>query len=123
MARAGAFSAAFHPETLERFRSLCRTNGTAYTKVLERLAEMYLETDAGILAGVSVPTTVGTTKRSITDARPSTGEQETHKRLERLEENDEYNEETFSTIFKRLDAVEKKIGLGKYEKSKKVVSP
>lgn len=84
---------------------------------------MYLETDAGILSGVSVPTTVGTTKRSITDASPSTGEQETHKRLERLEENDEYNEETFSTIFKRLDAVEKKIGLGKYEKSKKVVSP
>lgn len=84
---------------------------------------MYLETDAGILAGVSVPTTVGTTKSSITDMTSSVEEQETHKRLERLEENDEYNEETFSTIFKRLDAVEKKIGLGKYEKSKKVVSP
>ena len=77
---------------------------------------MYLETDAGILAGVSVPTTVGTTKSSITDVTSSVEEQETHKRLERLEENDEYNEETFSTIFKRLDAVEKKIGLGKYEK-------
>ena len=57
VARPGAFAANFTPDTLNRFRDLCKHQGKQYTKVLERLAEVYLETGGGVLDGVasSVP--------------------------------------------------------------------
>ncbi len=57
MARPGAFAANFTPDTLNRFRDLCKQQGKQYTKVLERLAEVYLETGGAVLDGVvpSVP--------------------------------------------------------------------
>ncbi|MAS27292.1 hypothetical protein [Synechococcus sp. UW105] len=57
MSRPGAFAANFSPDTLNRFRGLCKQQGKQYTKVLERLAEVYLETGGGVLDGVasSVP--------------------------------------------------------------------
>ena len=48
-ARAGSFNANFSPETLERFKSLCRDQSRQYTKVLERLAELYLGSQGSIL--------------------------------------------------------------------------
>ncbi len=55
MSRPGAFAANFNPETLNRFRDLCKQQGRQYTKVLERLAEFYLETGGAVLEGASVP--------------------------------------------------------------------
>ena len=57
VARPGAFAANFTPDTLNRFRDLCKQQGKQYTKVLERLAEVYLETGGAVLDGVvpSVP--------------------------------------------------------------------
>lgn len=55
MPRPGAFAANFSPDTLNRFRDLCRQQGRQYTKVLERLAEMYLETGGAVLEGSVVP--------------------------------------------------------------------
>ena len=43
-ARPGAFTANFAVETLEKFRTTCKSTGLQYTKVLEELAEVYLET-------------------------------------------------------------------------------
>ncbi|WP_254896024.1 hypothetical protein [Synechococcus sp. HK05] len=37
---------------MDRFRDLCRRQGKQYTKVLERLAEVYLETEGAVLDGV-----------------------------------------------------------------------
>ena len=51
MPRPGAFAANFRPEVLDRFRELCRRQGRQYTKVLERLAEVYLETEGAVLDG------------------------------------------------------------------------
>ena len=51
MARPGAFAANFTPEVLDRFRDLCKKQGRQYTKVLQLLAELYLETDGGVLDG------------------------------------------------------------------------
>ena len=51
MPRPGAFAANFRPEVLDRFRDLCRRQGRQYTKVLERLAELYLETEGAVLDG------------------------------------------------------------------------
>ena len=48
-ARAGAFNANFAPDTLEAFKTHCKDNGKQYTKVLEKLAEIYLRTDGAIL--------------------------------------------------------------------------
>jgi len=55
--REGAFSANFTPEILDRFRELCKKQSKSYSKVLERLAELYLETNGEVLNFSSVPTT------------------------------------------------------------------
>ena len=60
--RPGAFAANFNPETLDRFRSLCKQQGRQYTKVLERLAEMYLDTEGAVLDG-TVPSTPSSDSR------------------------------------------------------------
>ena len=48
-ARAGSFNANFSPETLESFKNLCRDQSKQYTKVLEKLAELYLGSQGSIL--------------------------------------------------------------------------
>ena len=50
-ARAGSFNANFAPETLNAFKEHCRQQGKQYTKVLERLAEVYLQTNGAVLDG------------------------------------------------------------------------
>ncbi len=52
--RPGAFAANFTPEVLTRFRELCKQQGKQYTKVLQLLAELYLETNGDVLDGRSV---------------------------------------------------------------------
>ena len=48
--RPGAFAAQFAPETLQRFKDLCRQQDKAYSKVLERLAMLYVETNGEVLS-------------------------------------------------------------------------
>ena len=58
-ARPGAFNVNFAPDTLDAFRSLCKDQGKQYTKVLERFAELYIETNGEILnSTLSVPSPV-----------------------------------------------------------------
>ena len=64
-ARAGSFNANFAPETLEAFKQHCRQQGKQYTKVLERLAEVYLQTNGALLDGAvpqALPSLVKTSK-------------------------------------------------------------
>ena len=68
--RPGAFAAQFAPETLQRFRDLCRQQDKAYSKVLERLALLYIETNGAILAersakGAPVVAAPGVQKRQV----------------------------------------------------------
>ena len=51
MPRPGAFAANFTPDVLNRFRDLCKQQGKQYTKVLQLLAELYLETNGSVLEG------------------------------------------------------------------------
>ena len=51
MPRPGAFAANFTPDVLNRFRDLCKQQGKQYTKVLQLLAELYLETNGSVLDG------------------------------------------------------------------------
>ena len=48
-ARPGAFAANFDPETLDSFRDHCKAEGRQYSKVLERLAEIYVLSNGEIL--------------------------------------------------------------------------
>ena len=69
--RPGAFAAQFAPETLQRFKEMCRQQDKAYSKVLERLAVLYIETNGAVLAdrwsapGAPVATTQGVQKRQV----------------------------------------------------------
>lgn len=116
MARAGAFSANFDPAVLDEFRSFCSERGEKYTKVLEQLAIAYLSTKGELLAGASVPSTPTSGNGSSTTTPPTAADQEFVRRLMRLEENDEFNAETFDTIFKRLEEVEKITKSGRFKK-------
>ena len=64
--RPGAFAAQFAPETLQRFKDLCRQQDKAYSKVLERLALLYVETNGAVLADRSSPSAApGVQKRQV----------------------------------------------------------
>jgi len=118
MARAGAFSANFDPAVLDEFRSFCSERGEKYTKVLEQLAIAYLRSKGEVLSGaaeVPVPTPQTSGSQPTTTKSTITGNQDLLDRLNKLEENDEFNAETFETIFKRLEVVEKKTKSGKFQ--------
>ena len=104
--RAGQFSVNFDPVLLDEFRSTCREKGEKYTKVLEELAKKYLESDGAIL---SVP------KTQKVDATQNNDEviQDLKNRLARLEMSDADTSDSFSTIYSRVIAIEKQLGIGK----------
>jgi len=108
--RAGAFSANFTPEILDRFRELCKQQSKSYSKVLERLAELYLETDGAVLDSPSVPTPKKQSKLAIGSIEPSLL-QEMQERLEQLERDyknaDDHLEALIECITDRLEVLEK----------------
>ena len=115
-ARPGAFNANFAPDTLDAFKNLCRQQGKAYTKVLEQFAEIYLKSNGQMLDEMPVPG-AGSTDRSKDLATTSKVDlNAVDQRLSKLEEADEFNAETFETIFKRLLEVEKSTNCGQFRK-------
>ena len=63
--RPGAFAAQFSPETLQRFKDLCRCQDKAYSKVLERLALLYIETNGAVLADQSSQSAPGAAVQGV----------------------------------------------------------
>jgi hypothetical protein len=108
--REGAFSANFTPEILNRFRELCKQQSKSYSKVLERLAELYLETNGEVLNSPSVPTTPKQSKSSSESSDPLLI-REMQKRLSQLESDyinaDEHLEALIEDITTRLEMLEK----------------
>ena len=108
--RAGAFSANFTPEILDRFRELCKQQSKSYSKVLERLAELYLETDGAVLNSSCVPTPKKQSKPASGSIEPALL-QEMQKRLEQLESDyknaDDHLEALIECITDRLEVLEK----------------
>ena len=112
MARPGAFSANFHPELLDAFRKRCSEKGQQYTKVLGQLAEIYLATDGEVLNDNA---DIASTKVDYIKSTPSAlaaTNNDLEKRLDRVEESNEYFEEALVSILKRIDTLEKINGLG-----------
>ena len=112
MARPGAFSANFAPEVLNQFRGFCSSRGEKYTKVLEELAVFYINGGADIVQKMSVPEAGTDAAVPMTPPVTDKATEEHTKRINRLEESNEYVEETVNEILKRLDQIEKSIGSG-----------
>lgn len=108
--REGAFSANFTPDILDRFRELCKQQSKSYSKVLERLAELYLETNGEVLNSPSVPSTAVQSKSSTESTRPALL-QEMQRKLEQLESDyinaDVRLEALIKDITTRLEILEK----------------
>ena len=108
--REGAFSANFTPEILDRFRELCKKQSKSYSKVLERLAELYLETDGAVLNSSSVPA-IPKQSKSVSESSNPVLLQELQKRLEQLEGDyknaDDHLEALIECITDRLEVLEK----------------
>ena len=105
--REGAFSANFTPEILDRFRELCKKQSKSYSKVLERLAELYLETNGEILNFPSVPTTP---KRSndLSESIEPVLLQDLQNRMEQLESDYRNADDRLEYL---LEGFEKRLGL------------
>lgn len=103
MGRVGAFAANFKPEVLDAFRALCKKQGKQYTKVLEQLAEIYLQRggDIEILGSVKAPINPKSTAPEVVQAT-----QQLLRRVDRLEENEEFNAETFTELLNRIEQLE-----------------
>jgi len=125
MPRPGAFAANFSPDTLNRFRELCKQQGKQYTKVLERLAELYLETDGQVLTAAcslrqSVPPVPPVQSKHSIPPMEHTGNatasldslhSEILQRLESVEADDREFVSAFEILLNRVEALEKKVGL------------
>ena len=108
--RLGAFAANFNPDTLTRFRNLCRQQDRQYTKVLERLAVLYLDTNGEVLNSPSVPSPVGVANPSSLSVDLELL-QDLLKRVEQMEEDyknaDEHLEGLVDSLTERVRSLEK----------------
>lgn len=107
--RPGAFAANFNPETLNQFRDLCKQHGRQYTKVLERLAEIYLATNGELLNSSSVPRSPASPNLSNTSI-DSGSLHDLLKRVEQLEVDyrkaDEHLGGLIGSLEKRVQSLE-----------------
>ena len=103
-AREGSFNANFSPETLNEFKTLCKNQSRQYTKVLERLAELYLRTNGKILTqiGGSIDPEAAENNRDLDNIRQSIEQLETMKSIDR---------EDLDEIRSKVEKIENKIQL------------
>ena len=89
-AREGSFNANFSPETLSSFKTLCKDQSRQYTKVLERLAELYLSTNGKILTqiGESIAPEISRGSIDLNEIRQSIEQLETMTSLDREDNNE-----------------------------------
>ncbi len=100
--RSGAFSANFNPETLDRFRDFCKLQSKSYSKVLERLADLYVETNGAVLDAPFVPAPAASSQ-SIKDAD---GLRALETRLEKVAEG---NQIAMEQMLDLIDGLAKKV--------------
>jgi len=112
-ARPGAFNANFAPDTLTQFKELCKQQGKQYTKVLERLADLYLESNGDLLEALNSQSPSKASHAippsSSIESRGSTVK-EMLDRLEQLETNDREFASAFEILLHRVEALEGKLG-------------
>ena len=113
-AREGSFNANFSPETLSSFKTLCKDQSRQYTKVLERLAELYLSTNGKILTqiGESLAPEISTRNTDLDELRQSIGQLETMTSIDREDNNETRHQ--LQELESRIKAIEKYLRNLKY---------
>ena len=105
-AREGSFNANFSPETLSSFKTLCKGQSRQYTKVLERLAELYLSTNGKILTqiGESLAPEISKGSKDLDDIRQSIEQLETMTSIDREDNNEmRYQLQEFESRLKEIE--------------------
>ena len=102
--REGSFNANFSPETLSSFKTLCKDQSRQYTKVLERLAELYLSTNGNILTQIveSLDPDLSKGGRDLDEIRQS---------IEQIETMTSIDREDLNEIRSKLEQIESKVQL------------
>ena len=105
-AREGSFNANFAPATLSAFKEHCKQSGKQYTKVLERLAELYLESDGAIVSAPEAPAgSTGPARSSFRNRKDTLSE--VLERLDRLEGDSQEFASAFEMLVHRVEVLEK----------------
>ena len=105
-AREGSFNANFSPQTLSSFKNLCKDQSRQYTKVLERLAELYLNTNGKILTqiGESLAPEISKRNRDLDEIRQSIEQLETMTSIDREDNNEtRYKLQELENRIKEID--------------------
>ena len=97
-------AAQFAPETLSKFKTLCKEQDKAYTKVLERLAVLYIETNGAVLNAAPAPSGQSGNKRQVTVESLQNKLEDLLKRIEVIEKKE------VKTLYE-LDRVHKELAL------------
>ena len=109
-ARPGAFKANFAPETLESFKAVCRDRGEKYTKILEKFAQLYVQTNGEVLEQLSVGSS-GASTSPVAVSSPITTRgtyAEMLERLESVESNESELISAFEMLLHRVETLEGK---------------
>ena len=108
-AREGSFNANFSPETLSSFKTLCKDQSRQYTKVLERLAELYLSTNGKILTQISesLAPEISKGNRDLDELRQSIEQLETMTSIDREDSNEMRHQ--LQELESRIKSIEKHI--------------
>ena len=110
--RPGTFNANFAPDLLESFKSVCIERGEKYTKILEKFAHLYVQSNGEVLESMTPSSSSGGT---ITNQVPSSintrGDTvvELLERTERLEADDREFASAFEMLMHRVEALEQKL--------------
>ena len=115
-AREGSFNANFSPQTLSSFKNLCKDQSRQYTKVLERLAELYLYTNGKILAQISgsLDSEISKGSRDLDEIRQSIEQLETMRSMDLEDFNETRHQiERLESRIKGIEAYITNLKLGK----------
>ena len=118
--RAGQFSANFHPDLLDAFRSRCKQKGEKYTKVLEQLATLYLQSEGSILLNHAVLEPEAKSHGTTESIKAQNPLHELEKKVKKLEEQGEKTDYAIGDAFDRIMDCERALGIGKYSKAMQV---
>ncbi len=115
--RAGQFSANFHPDLLDAFRTSCKQKGEKYTKVLEQLAALYLQSEGSILFNHAAVEPEAKSHGTTESIKAQNLLLELEKKTKKLEEQGEKTDYAIGDAFDRIMDCERVLGIGKYSKS------
>ena len=113
--RPGTFNANFAPDLLESFKAVCIDRGEKYTKVLEKFAQLYVQSNGEVMERMTPSSSSGGTITNQVQSSSSSSNtrgdtvMELLERTERLESDDREFASAFEMLMHRVEALEQKL--------------